>query len=93
MQTDPNWTNFLWNPHTRQVELVDFGASREYSKEFIDNWFGLLDAAVSGDRQACIDWSLKLGYLTGQENEVFFCPPRLIFASLMRRIRLCSTRT
>ena len=70
MQTDPNWTNFLWNPHTRQVELVDFGASREYSVEFIDNWFGLLDAAVSGDREACIEWSLKLGYLTGQENEV-----------------------
>jgi aarF domain-containing kinase len=70
MQTDPNWTNFLWNPRTRQIELVDFGASREYSVEFIDNWFGLLDAAVSGDRQACIDWSLKLGYLTGQENEV-----------------------
>jgi len=70
MQTDPNWTNFLWNPRTRQIELVDFGASREYSKEFIDNWYGLLGAAVSGDRQACIDWSLKLGYLTGQENEV-----------------------
>ena len=78
MQTDPNWTNFLWNPQTRQIELVDFGASREYSKEFIDNWFGLLGAAVSGDRQACIDWSSKLGYLTGEENEVtllLICPP------------------
>ena len=77
MQTDPNWTNFLWNPQTRQIELVDFGASREYSKEFIDHWFGLLGAAVSGDRQACIDWSLKLGYLTGEENEVtllLICP-------------------
>ena len=70
MQTDPNWTNFLWNPQTRRIELVDFGASREYSEEFIDSWFGLLDAAVSGDRQACIDWSLRLGYLTGQENKV-----------------------
>ena len=74
MQTDPNWTNFLWNSHTRQVELVDFGASREYSREFIDNWFGLLDAAVSGDRQACIDWSLRLGYITGQENKVVHVP-------------------
>jgi len=53
----------------RQVELVDFGATRTYSKEFMDNWFSLLQAAASGDRQACIDWSLKLGYITGGENE------------------------
>lgn len=86
MQTDPNWTNFLWNGKTRQVgarfsatfkslivlqvELVDFGATREYSKEFIDNWLRLLQAAASDDRQACIEWSLKVGYLTGEENEV-----------------------
>jgi len=70
MQTDPNWSNFLWNSQTRQIELVDFGATREYSKEFIDNWLHLLQAAASGDRDACIEWSLKLGYLTGQENEV-----------------------
>ncbi|KAI0717669.1 ABC1 family-domain-containing protein [Cerioporus squamosus] len=70
MQTDPNWTNFLWNTRTRRVELVDFGATREYSKEFIDNWLHLLSAAVAEDRDACVEWSLKLGYLTGQENDV-----------------------
>ncbi|CAL1697726.1 unnamed protein product [Somion occarium] len=70
MQTDPNWTNFLWNARTRQIELVDFGATREYSKEFMDNWLHLLQAAASEDRNACIEWSLKLGYLTGQENDI-----------------------
>ncbi|PIL36577.1 hypothetical protein GSI_00266 [Ganoderma sinense ZZ0214-1] len=70
MQTDPNWTNFLWNTRTRRVELVDFGATREYSKEFIDNWLRLLSAAVDEDRDACVEWSRKLGYLTGEENEV-----------------------
>ena len=70
MQTDPNWTNFLWNPMTRQVELVDFGATRTYSKEFMDGWFSLLRAASVDDRDACVEWSLKLGYLTGEENQV-----------------------
>ncbi|GBE87014.1 Protein ABC1 homolog, mitochondrial [Sparassis crispa] len=70
MQTDPNWTNFLWNGYTRQIELVDFGATREYSKEFIDDWLHLLQAASEDDRDACIAWSLKVGYLTGEENEV-----------------------
>jgi len=50
--------------------LVDFGATRVYSKDFINNWFQLLQAAVSNDRDACVAWSLKLGYLTGEENEV-----------------------
>ena len=70
MQTDPNWTNFLWNAQTRQVELVDFGATREYSKEFMDDWLRLLQAAASEDRDACVQYSLKLGYLTGEEKEV-----------------------
>ncbi|KAF9007062.1 ABC1 family-domain-containing protein [Cyathus striatus] len=70
MQTDPNWTNFLWNSETRQIELVDFGATREYTKEFMDNWLRLLQAAASADRDACVEWSLKLGYLTGKEDEV-----------------------
>lgn len=70
MQTDPNWTNFLWNARTRQIELVDFGATREYSKEFIDSWLRLLQAAAADDRDACVEWSRRVGYLTGEENEL-----------------------
>ncbi|KAF4588577.1 hypothetical protein EYR40_010130 [Pleurotus pulmonarius] len=72
MQTDPNWTNFLWNAQTRQIELVDFGATREYTKEFMDNWLHLLQSAISEDRNNCIEWSIKLGYLTGEETDVMF---------------------
>ena len=69
MQTDPNWSNFLWNEKTKQVELIDFGATRSYSREFIDKWMHLLQAAVAEDREGCIHWSLELGYLTGEEGE------------------------
>ncbi|KAH8831183.1 ABC1-domain-containing protein [Flagelloscypha sp. PMI_526] len=69
MQTDPNWSNFLWNSQTRQINLIDFGATREYSKEFMESWFHLLHAAANNDRDGCIEWSLKVGYLTGAENE------------------------
>lgn len=75
MQTDPNWSNFLWNAHTRRVELVDFGATRAYETAFIDDWLRLLQAAAREDRAACIEWSLKLGYLTGEENEVRVASP------------------
>ena len=59
------------HPYLLQVELVDFGATREYSKEFIDDWLHLLQSAASDDKQSCVEWSRKVGYLTGQEDEVF----------------------
>jgi predicted unusual protein kinase regulating ubiquinone biosynthesis (AarF/ABC1/UbiB family) len=55
---------------SRQVELVDFGATRSYSHAFMDNWLRLLLAAAGQDREACLRWSLELGYLTGEENDV-----------------------
>lgn len=70
MQTDPNFTNFLWDSRTQQLSLVDFGATREYTKEFMDSWLRLLQAAASEDRTACAEWSQNLGYLTGEEGEV-----------------------
>jgi len=36
----------------------------------MDSWLRLLQAAASEDRDGCVEWSLKLGYLTGEENEV-----------------------
>lgn len=69
MQTDPNWTNFLFNPTTHKLELLDFGASRAYSHEFIDHYTRLLLAASEGDRKRCHDLSIQLGYLTGHESQ------------------------
>ena len=87
MQTDPNWTNFLYDIKTGkvwsapllidilaefslQIQLIDFGASREYSKEFMDDWLRLIQAGVDIDRESCARYSLKLGYLTGEESKV-----------------------
>ncbi|KAF3903877.1 hypothetical protein ABW20_dc0105535 [Dactylellina cionopaga] len=69
MQTDPNWSNFLYNRETKKIELLDFGASREYPKEFIDSYVGVLKAAARGDTPTIRDLSIKLGYLTGLESQ------------------------
>lgn len=86
MQTDPNWANFLWDDkkqkvcedqllnvtraHPLQLQLIDFGATREYSVEFMDKWYRLLKSVIDNDREAMREYSLKVGYLTGEENEV-----------------------
>ncbi|KAI7087724.1 ABC1-domain-containing protein [Hortaea werneckii] len=69
MQTDPNWTNFLYNRETQKLELLDFGASREYPDKFVEPYVSLLIAASRGDRDACRDLSIQLGYLTGHESK------------------------
>jgi aarF domain-containing kinase len=70
MQTDPNWANFLYNINTSTLGLIDFGASREYSKEFMDGWYRLIKSALEGNREVMKIESENLGYLTGEENEV-----------------------
>ncbi|KAH8683057.1 ABC1 family-domain-containing protein [Tricladium varicosporioides] len=69
MQTDPNWTNFLYNATTNKLELLDFGASREYPEEFITSYTKLLAAASKSDRNTIRDLSISLGYLTGHESK------------------------
>ncbi|TVY25421.1 Protein ABC1-like protein, mitochondrial [Lachnellula hyalina] len=69
MQTDPNWTNFLYNAETNKLELLDFGASREYPEEFMKRYTKLLSAASVSDRKTVTDLSIELGYLTGLESK------------------------
>jgi len=59
----------LYESRTGKVQLIDFGASREYSKDFMDDWFCILQAAIDSDREACIKYSKKVRYLIGGENE------------------------
>lgn len=68
MQTDPNWGNFLFLPSSGRIQLIDFGASREYTPEFMAGWYKLLSAALSGDKPAMVAESQSLGYLTGEEE-------------------------
>ena len=74
MQTDPNWTNFLYNRSADgpngmgKLELLDFGASREFPTAFIDPYVRILIAASVADRATIQRLSVTLGYLTGFES-------------------------
>ncbi|KXS09606.1 ABC1-domain-containing protein [Gonapodya prolifera JEL478] len=70
MQTDPNWTNFLYDEVSEKIYLVDFGSARTFSTVFTDAYLEVLHAAATGDRKGVVEWSTKLGFLTGMETEV-----------------------
>ena len=65
MQTDPNWSNFLYCADDGRIGLIDFGANRFFSTEFVDSYIHVINCAANGDRQGIIDWSQRVGFLTG----------------------------
>ncbi|XP_064622079.1 atypical kinase COQ8B, mitochondrial-like [Lineus longissimus] len=70
MQTDPNWSNFLYDPETKQIILLDFGATRDFSKTFVDDYIRVIKAASVGDTGEVLERSRNLGFLTGYETKV-----------------------
>lgn len=71
MQTDPNWSNFLYEGRTGQISLIDFGASVEYEPSFSDEYLRLVVACAEGEGKGgeIIERSIRLGFLTGEESE------------------------
>ena len=66
MQTDPNWGNFLYDEHSDQLHLIDFGAAKEYPKPFVDDYLRMVLACADKNREELIRRSTKLKFLTGQ---------------------------
>ena len=69
MQTDPNWGNFLFDPSTHTLHLIDFGAARSYSDTFTKNYLKIVWAASNNDVATMMDVSHEMKFLEGGENE------------------------
>ncbi|KAM3683219.1 hypothetical protein ACJW31_12G130100 [Castanea mollissima] len=70
MQTDPNWSNFLYDEATKLINLIDFGAARDYPKSFVDDYLGMVIACANSDAEAVMEMSKRLGFLTGMESDI-----------------------
>lgn len=67
MQTDPNWSNFFYDPQQHKVALLDFGATREFDRSFTDLYIQVIRAAANRDREAVLKKSIEMKFLTGYE--------------------------
>lgn len=70
MQTDPNWGNFLYDETTQTTTLIDFGATREFPKSFVDGYLRIVWASACQDEETLMAQSRKMNFLTGEENEI-----------------------
>ncbi|XP_042247032.1 atypical kinase COQ8A, mitochondrial isoform X1 [Thunnus maccoyii] len=69
MQTDPNWSNFFYDPQTHKVALLDFGATRGFDLSFTDVYIELIRSAAEGDREGVLKKSIEMRFLTGYESK------------------------
>lgn len=62
VQTDPNFANFRYQDAGQRIALLDFGATRRYSKRVIDGYRKLFRGALDGDRAALLAGAHAIGY-------------------------------
>jgi len=63
VQTDPNFANYLYQPQTRQIQLLDFGAVRGYGPERRETLLKLLNACIGGNDRDLAAAAAQVGYL------------------------------
>ncbi len=69
MQTDPNFSNFIYDDARDLVQLIDFGSAREFDKDFVDGYLDIVWAAAVGDEETLMQKSFDHGFLAGGEGQ------------------------
>lgn len=74
VQSDPNFGNFLYDVNNDTINLLDFGATREYDAQFVKQYLELVLAASDKDIPALVNVSKKLGFLDGMVHSLLSFP-------------------
>jgi predicted unusual protein kinase regulating ubiquinone biosynthesis (AarF/ABC1/UbiB family) len=69
MQTDPNFANYLIEPGSDRIGLLDLGSAREFSPEFRDRYARIVRAVLAGERPEIRSAAEAIGYLAPGERE------------------------
>jgi predicted unusual protein kinase regulating ubiquinone biosynthesis (AarF/ABC1/UbiB family) len=62
IQTDPNFANYRYDSATRQLILLDFGATRAYPTATVNAYKQLISGSINGDYAAMDSAAMEIGY-------------------------------
>ncbi len=68
MQTDPNFANYLYQPDTGRVVLLDFGATRHFDADFVAHFARITRAVIENDRGRVAREAQRIGYITANDS-------------------------
>lgn len=69
MQTDPNFANYLYQADTGKIVLLDFGATRSFTKKFATDYKRLIRGVLAGDEGKIVEAADRIGYVAKQASE------------------------
>jgi predicted unusual protein kinase regulating ubiquinone biosynthesis (AarF/ABC1/UbiB family) len=69
MQTDPNFANYLYQPATARLVLLDFGATQQFSRAYTERYRRITRAIVAGDRPAIEREARRIGYIADDASQ------------------------
>jgi predicted unusual protein kinase regulating ubiquinone biosynthesis (AarF/ABC1/UbiB family) len=68
MQTDPNFANYLYQPGSGRVALLDFGSTQRFGAAFAANYARITRSVIDGDRAAVARAAIRIGYLRANDS-------------------------
>jgi predicted unusual protein kinase regulating ubiquinone biosynthesis (AarF/ABC1/UbiB family) len=70
MQSDPNFANYLYQPETDRVVLLDFGSTVSFKEKFTRRYAQIARAMIDGDDLGLRQLAEKMGYINpGNSDE------------------------
>ena len=70
MQTDPNFANYLYQPETGKIVLLDFGATRALDPVIVQQYRALMRAGLADDKTAIAQTAQDIGFFVADTPEV-----------------------
>jgi predicted unusual protein kinase regulating ubiquinone biosynthesis (AarF/ABC1/UbiB family) len=81
MQSDPNFANYLYQPASKRIVLLDFGSTVCFESDFCRSYAGIANALIEQDEESSRRYARQLGYLSAGGSEEYA-------SQIMRIIRM-----
>jgi predicted unusual protein kinase regulating ubiquinone biosynthesis (AarF/ABC1/UbiB family) len=69
MQSDPNFANYLYQPETGRIVLLDFGSTVSFEEEFTRRYAQIARAMIDGDDAEVRRLAEKMGYINPGDSD------------------------
>ena len=71
MQSDPNFANYLYQPETGRIVLLDFGSTVSFEEKFTRRYAEIARAMIDGDDENMRRLAEKMGYIYPEHSEEY----------------------
>lgn len=69
MQTDPNFANYLYDPESEKIVLLDFGATRQFDVSLAQGYLLLMKGAYAQDIEQVAQGAMQIGLISSSLPE------------------------